>query len=464
MVQISSWITTWVTLAVTTCIYIPTLSSETKVDAFVIQTSSPSKSRFTFGSTKGGAQTQFPEDSNDNDERNDRVHLNSNIDASAVGSNENLVIGQQSRRSAIETSGKILAGLLLASTVSVNQAAQAASSGYSDLPPQTIVMTGSNSGIGYDAAKRMAERGHTIILACRTLDKATDAANRIKDELSSSVQVNLIPKECNLASLKSIQKFTNDMNESSINIDALCLNAGISRNTSAKDVLRTNEGFELTIGTNHLGHFYMVQKMLPLLEKGQGKRIVVTASGVHDPESPGGAQGSKATLGDLSGLEKMTKDGVPFDMIDGGDYDADKAYKDSKLCNVLFTRELQRRLNDGGKKINVNCFNPGLIVSTGLFRDQNQVFTKIFDFAATDLLKVGETVHWGGGALEYMTLDSSVISKGGLYYTSPPGSSKYGDDAFGNQFAKSDVSKEAKDDNKAKRLWELSEQLVSVVA
>ena len=62
-----------------------------------------------------------------------------------------------------------------------------------------------------------------------------------------------------------------------------------------------------------------------------------------------------------------------------------------------------------------------------------------------------------------MTLDSNVISKGGLYYTSPPGSSKYGDDAFGNQFDQSDVSKEAKDDDKAKRLWQLSEQLVGVV-
>ena len=63
-----------------------------------------------------------------------------------------------------------------------------------------------------------------------------------------------------------------------------------------------------------------------------------------------------------------------------------------------------------------------------------------------------------------MTLDSSVGAKGGLYYTSPPGSSKYGDDAFGNQFSLSDVSKEAKDDQKAKRLWELSEKLVGTAA
>jgi len=89
---------------------------------------------------------------------------------------------------------------------------------------------------------------------------------------------------------------------------------------------------------------------------------------------------------------------------------------------------------------------------------------KVFDFAATDLLKVGENVHWGGGALEYMTLDSGVGTKGGLYYTSPPGSSKYGDDAFGNQFVQSEVSIEARDDDKARRLWELSEKLVNTAS
>lgn len=105
--------------------------------------------------------------------------------------------------------------------------------------------------------------------------------------------------------------------------------------------------------------------------------------------------------------------------------------------------------------------------------------------AATNLLKVGETTHWGGGALEYMvsqrctidfslfehwhsyllqTLSSKVGEQGGMYYTSPPGSSKYGEDAFGREFKVSQVSKEARasDDGKAKRFWELSEKLVGV--
>lgn len=277
--------------------------------------------------------------------------------------------------------------------------------------------------------------------------------------------------ECDLADLNSIDKFVNDLKKTTNgedSFDAVCYNAGVARNTEATDVLRTAQGFELTIGVNHLGHFYLNNLLLPLINKDTG-RIVVTASSVHDPDSPGGAQGKTATLGNLQGLEDAvaTTSGTTgkFDMVDGGSFNADKAYKDSKLCNVLFTRELQRRLDESGSKVRVNSFTPGLIVGTGLFRDQNPVFTKLFDVAATNLLKVGETTHYGGGALEYMTVSSKVGErKGGEYYFSPPGSSKYGDAAFGKQFDVSEVSKEAlaADSGKGKRFWELSEKLVGI--
>jgi Dehydrogenases with different specificities (related to short-chain alcohol dehydrogenases) len=373
-------------------------------------------------------------------------------------------------------SSLLLAGMATATPILPIQPAMADIQ-YNDMitHPQTILMTGANSGIGYDAAKRMALQGHTVLLLCRSLSKAEQAASRIRQELSKEVEsinvddINVIPKECNLADLRSIDRFVKELaqDERVKSIDALCLNAGIARNTAAKDVLRTAQNFELTVGTNHLGHFYLTDLILKLPQPSlmkENSRIVVTASGVHDPESPGGAQGSKATLGDLKGLDRAVErgDGV-FDMVDGNEmYDPDKAYKDSKLCNVLFMRELQRRLDKEKRKIQVTAFNPGLIVSTGLFRDQNPVFTKVFDFVATDLFRVGETVHWGGGALEYMALDAKTVGSrcGGLYYTSPPGSSKYGDDAYGNQFTVANVSKEASDMEKAKRLWELSEKLV----
>ena len=108
----------------------------------------------------------------------------------------------------------------------------------------------------------------------------------------------------------------------------------------------------------------------------------------------------------------------------------------------------------------VNCFSPGLIVGTGLFRDQNPLFTKLFDLAATNLLKVGETPEWGGASLEYMT----TMSSKGLYYNSDPGSSKYGDAAFGKEFVPMDVSTEGRDDAKAQLLWELSERVLGITA
>jgi protochlorophyllide reductase len=241
----------------------------------------------------------------------------------------------------METSGKALASLLLApSILASSSAANAASEPpiYADTK-RTILLTGCNSGIGYDAAKRLAQRGHDIILACRTLDKATGAANQIQEELGTALTGNLLPKECNLADLTSIASLVQELNTSGTKLDSLCLNAGIARNTAAKEVLYTSQGFELTIGTNHLGHFYLTNMLLPLLKTdGMGSNIVVTASGVHDPDSPGGAQGSLATLGDLEGLEKSVKENVSFDMVDGNAFDPDKAYKDSKVrVETVFT-------------------------------------------------------------------------------------------------------------------------------
>lgn len=131
-----------------------------------------------------------------------------------------------------------------------------------------------------------------------------------------------------------------------------------------------------------------------------------------------------------------------------------------QLCNVLFTRELQRRLGNDltTKGISVNCFSPGLIVGTGLFRDQNPFFIKLFDIAATDLFKVGETIEWGGASLAYMT----TLSTKGLFYNSPPGSSKYGNAAFGRDFVPMPVSNEGQDDVKAATLWELSSKVLGI--
>lgn len=264
-----------------------------------------------------------------------KIVLNSKNNADTDYDQNELII---SRRRAIETSGKAVTSLLLASSILASSSVANAGSEspiYAD-SKRSILLTGCNSGIGFDAAKRMAMRGHEIILACRTLEKAVDASTRIQDELGAACTGKLIPKECNLADLNSIQSLVQDLTTSGTKLDSICLNAGIARNTAAKEVLYTRQGFELTIGTNHLGHFYLTNQLLPMMKtEGAGSNIIVTASGVHDPDSPGGAQGSKATLGDMKGLEKSVKDNVSFDMVDGGSYDPDKAYKDSKVRTIV---------------------------------------------------------------------------------------------------------------------------------
>lgn len=232
------------------------------------------------------------------------------------------MVSEKSRRELFTEASSIALASLLTGRPSQVQA----------LETQTILITGANSGIGFEACKRLASQGHRIVLACRTMEKATEAVEKLKGYGGS-----LIAAECDLASMNSIKAFA-DMVPSltSFNkLDVLCLNAGIARNTEAKDVARTADGFELTVGTNHFGHFYLNSLLLRQMNA-DGGRIVVTASGVHDPSSPGGAQGVPATLGNLDGLRNLGKE---CEMIDGGAFNADKAYKDSKVGSCRETRE-----------------------------------------------------------------------------------------------------------------------------
>ena len=146
------------------------------------------------------------------------------------------------------------------------------------------------------------------------------------------------PEVCDLANLATVRAVADRLRKADIPLDVLCLNAGVSPSRSAAEPQLTVDGFEATMGINHLGHFCLASLVQPLLSRSRG-RIVVTASGVHDPASPGGTvQGDPttgATLGTLSGLRANSRQ-----MADGAaQFNGAKAYHDSKLANVLFMRE-----------------------------------------------------------------------------------------------------------------------------
>ena len=248
---------------------------------------------------------------------------------------------------------------------------------------------------------------------------------------------------CDLSSFASVRAFAADAPP----MDTLVLNAGLSLKTGDKEVRRTEDGFEITVGTNHFGHFLLASLLTPALAKGSRPRLVVTASGVHDART--GDPGAQATLGSFEGLLSQ---GAAATMIDGGAYDSNKAYKDSKLCNVLFMEEAARRL--GPKGISVNAFSPGFIPNAdGFFRYQDPLAAKALA-AVGKLAGFTETNEFGGSALAYLAVDPAVDGATGSWYDAyPPGK---------HQLAVHDVSPEASDVAKQARLWELSAKAVGV--
>lgn len=309
-----------------------------------------------------------------------------------------------------------------------------------------VLITGGNSGVGLAATRQLAALNtHDIVIACRSIERAEAAKQSIKIG-AENVQI----AELDLADFSSIRNFCNQWG--SVPIDALCLNAGVQFTDSKITVPRTKQGFEETIGTNHIGHWLLVNLLLNNVKKAPAGRIIFTGSGVHNPEEPGGNVGSKAGLESMRGLEEGFL--PPISMINGqSSYDGDKAYKDSKLCNVATTIELARRLKEQNSTVTANVFNPGLIPTTGLFRGLNPFFVLIFTFLTRYVFKVAVSEDEGGGRLVKMIIDPVIGKCTGGYISSNSVQS------FGS-FVPISPSREAQDQAVGKKLWALTEKIV----
>lgn len=312
---------------------------------------------------------------------------------------------------------------------------------------KTCIITGANRGIGLAAVKQLAVTNEwNIIMACRSKDNIDMALRQI-----TKGQANCFPEILDLADLDSVKSFCDRWKKSG-SIDVLACNAGIQQSTSGlggkengATVARTKQGYENTVGTNHIGHFLLINRLMNgSINKNSG-RIVLVGSGVHDPDEAGGNVGSKATLGNFKGL----KDGFTGSnvMIDGSEYDPDKAYKDSKLCNVITTLELSRKFKNSRSKITVNTMNPGLIPTTGLFRDINPIFVLIFTFLTKYVFRVTSSEEEGGRRLAYLIADPEVATLSGEYFTGKAGTT---------EFQPKPPSKEAQDPTKGSMLWTLT--------
>ena len=216
---------------------------------------------------------------------------------------------------------------------------------------KSIIITGANSGIGFECAMQMAKLAPNdqIILACRNVQAGYEAVQRIKQKTNHKY---LLCLSLDLASLQSVRDFkTAFLTLPSPVITALVNNAGLQ---NIGKTAYTRDGFEITFGTNHLGGFYLTLLLLPYIEKNGS--ITFTASDTHDPAAKTGIQPPVFTTGKELAFTKETSE---KENIVG-----QRRYSTSKLCNVLTTYVLHERLSD--KNIRVNAFDPGLTPGTGL--------------------------------------------------------------------------------------------------
>ncbi len=293
-----------------------------------------------------------------------------------------------------------------------------------DLTDRVIMVTGANSGIGYEAARAFAQHGAHVVLACRNRTKA-DAA--IADIRASAADPSVEVLEVDLGDLDSVasaaKQFLSDHNR----LDVLVNNAGLM----ALPHQRTAQGFEMQFGVNHLAPFALTGHLLERLLATSGSRVVAVSSTGHRP--------GKIHFDDLQ-LEK--------------NYGPWRAYFQSKLANLLFTYELQRKLaaagsstiataaHPGGARTNLGNENPGGIVNTAA-HVLHPLINQVMQPAAM-------------GALPTMRAAVDPAATGGEYY---------GPDGLGEQrgYAKRvDSTKRSKDLETARRLWTVSEELTGV--
>nr|XP_019940168.1 PREDICTED: retinol dehydrogenase 14-like [Paralichthys olivaceus] len=202
---------------------------------------------------------------------------------------------------------------------------------------KTVVVTGANSGIGKATAAAVVKLQGRVIMACRDLSSAEQAAREIREQTGADA-AQLVLKQLDLASLTSVHTFCQDLLKEEPRLDVLINNAGVYQ----CPYTRTEDGFEMQFGVNHLGHFLLTHLLLDLLKRSAPSRIVVVSS-------------------------KLYKHGhINFDDLNSEhNYDKAFAYSRSKLANLLFTCELAHRLEGSG--VTVNALTPG-IVRTNLGR------------------------------------------------------------------------------------------------
>jgi protochlorophyllide reductase len=294
-----------------------------------------------------------------------------------------------------------------------------------DLSGKTAIVTGANSGLGLETARVLALMGAHVVMACRNLEKAHAAKTRMA---SAGMADRLELRELDLASLESVRTFAQGIRDDYEQLDILVNNAGVM----ALPRMTTADGFEMQFGTNHLGHFALTGLLFDLLQRAPEARVVCVTSVA--------AVTGKINFDDLMGEKRYTRYG---------------AYSQSKLANLLHARELDRRMRKAGGGIKGIAAHPG--------------------FTATELQR--NTAKASGNPVEGLTYSIFIpmlgmpVEKGTLpqlYAAAMPdakGGAMYGPDGIQQVWgwpAEVKQPRRAKNEETARKLWEVSQELTGV--
>ncbi|WP_409304535.1 oxidoreductase [Peribacillus sp. SCS-155] len=286
-----------------------------------------------------------------------------------------------------------------------------------DLTGEIIIVTGANSGIGFQAARAFSKNGAHVIMAVRNMDKGLLAAETIRKDIK---RASLEVCHLDLADLGNVRGFARDFLAKYDFLNILVNNAGVMTPPYQK----TKDGFELQFGSNHLGHFALTGQLLPLLKKTPNSRVVTLSSLAHRGAS------------------------IYFDNLDGTKgYKAMKFYGQSKLANLLFAKELDNKLKQNGIPVKSVACHPG-ISSTNLFKIGNRDAPAYLKRLMNRLFQPAEM-----GVLPTLYAAMETGLNGGEYI---------GPDGRGNRKGNPAIEIPAAgvyDEGTMKRLWEVSEAL-----
>ncbi|MCK0127307.1 SDR family NAD(P)-dependent oxidoreductase [Erythrobacter sp. F6033] len=293
-----------------------------------------------------------------------------------------------------------------------------------DLSGKTIFITGGNSGLGMESGRAMAAQGAHVVLAGRDQGKLDDAVSSIKNE-NPDAQIETII--CDLGSLESVQSCGKEASQRLGKIDVLLNNAGVMACPHSK----TADGFEMQFGTNHVGHFLLTKQLMPLIEKGQDKRIVNLSSRGHH-------------------ITPVNLDDPNFE---NREYNEWASYGQSKTANILFTVGLENRFADKG--IHAYAVHPGGIqTNLGRHMSEEEEAALVARVTENDPDFSWKTIPQGAATQCWAATAAELEGKGGVYCEDCHVAEV--DDTSPN----SGVRSYALDQASADRLWSMSEEMV----